>query len=219
MGDYIMKKINFTILLFIFVLILTSCGNIKKKQKTDEGPGIVVDKGITTISITVPAIFFIDEDEDDIRVAAEEKGFQSCKVNSDGSITYTMTKSKHKELLSEFRTDIEETVKEMVSGDDEKKIGSFLDIKYNKDFSQFDVYVDRDKYTLWDSMYVLTFYVQGAYYQIFNGIPGDKIDVIVNFIDSATGENIESGSYKTWIEDSKEADSVNNYNEDLKLDE
>lgn len=213
-----MKKINFIILLFVFVLILTSCGNTEKKQKTDEGSGIVVDKGIVTTSITVPASFFTDEDENDIKVAAEEKGFQSYKINSDGSVTYTMTKSKHKELLSELRTGIEESIKEMVSGDDEKKIGSFLDIKHNKDFSRFDVYVDEDKYTLWDSMYVLTFYVQGAYYQIFNGTPSDKIDVIVNYIDSVTGENIESGSYKAWIEDSEEADSGDNYNEDSELE-
>jgi hypothetical protein len=55
-------------------------------------------------------------------------------------------------------------------------------------------------------MYVLTFYISGAYYQSFAGVPSDEIDVIVNFINNDTQELLESASYKSYMANVSEAD-------------
>ena len=52
---------------------------------------------------------------------------------------------------------------------------------------------------IFDAFYMMGFYILGGYYQIVDGVPADQVDVIVNIIDDATGEQIESGSYKNFI--------------------
>lgn len=228
------KNKSYIILLVVLSLILTSCGGTKEVNKKEEGEkensGVVVDKGIITTSITVPSSFFTELKEEDIKSSVAENGFQSYKINSDGSVTYTMSKAKHKEFIDNFSKEIENAIGEMVKDGGENSVESFLDIKHNKDFSVFDIMIDHDKYTLWDSMYVISFYMQGAFYQIFNGTPNDKIDVVVNFIDNKTGENIESGSYKEWtsnLDSHENEDEINskvvtktvNLNETFKVGE
>ena len=62
-----------------------------------------------------------DTSEDEIKAAAEEAGFQSYKINSDGSVTYTMTKAKHQEMLNEYATSINEYIDGLLNGDEETK--------------------------------------------------------------------------------------------------
>ena len=50
-----------------------------------------------------------------------------------------------------------------------------------------------------DSLYALTFYITGAYYQAFAGVANDDIDVVVNFVDNATKDVLDTASYKDFI--------------------
>ena len=109
-----------------------------------------------------------------------------------------MTKAKHKEMLAEMKSDLDESIAAMING--EEAVESFQKIEYADDFSKFDVYVDRAKYTAFDSLYVLAFYISGAYYQAFEGKDMNDIDVVVNFIDEATNEIFESSSYRNLVD-------------------
>ena len=80
----------------------------------------------------------------------------------------------------------------------EEAVASFVSIDYADDFSKFDIYVN-DQYSAWDNFYALAFYISGAYYQSFAGVKADKIDVVVNFIDNETKENLNTASYRDWI--------------------
>ena len=51
-----------------------------------------------------------------------------------------------------------------------------------------------------DSMYALVLFLVGAYYQAFEGIAAEDIDIAVSFIDSADGETVlDSSSYRTFM--------------------
>ena len=88
----------------------------------------------------------------------------------------------------------------------EEEVASFVDIQYNDDFSKVDIFVDAKQYTMWDSLYALTFYITGAYYQAFSGVANDDIDVVVNFIDNATMEVLDTASYKDFVSNTSSED-------------
>lgn len=170
-------------------------------EGADESEGsLSVDENLLTVEVTMPASFFDGETPEEIQADAKEAGFLSCTVNSDGSVTYKMTKGKRVEILREYKKTIDSIIQEYVSGG-ENAPQSFKNITYNDKVTQFDVRVDRATYenSWFDSMYALGLYIAGGYYQILDGVPNDQVDVKVNFIDDATGEFIESGSYQDMI--------------------
>ena len=101
-------------------------------------------------------------------------------------------------MLKKISDELDKIVSNLVEGDD--KVGSFVSIDHNDNFSEFDVYVDSTKYTSLDNMYVLGFYITGAYYQALSGVDIEKIDIQVDFIDNQTKEVIDTASYKDYVE-------------------
>jgi len=200
-----MKKLISLLLAATLVLSLAACG-ASKSQKAEPVPAekepeasadIQVDEGLFNVDVTLGAALFQGQTEDAIKAAAKENGYSDCKINADGSVTYTMTKNKRDEMLADMKTSFEELVAGYLEG--ENAVASFSDIQYNDDFSKINIYVDAEQYTMWDSLYALTFYASGAYYQAFAGVANDDVDVVVNFIDDATSENLETSSYKDFI--------------------
>lgn len=168
-------------------------------ESNSENTSIEVDENLLTVDVTLPASFFEGSNEEEIISNAKKEGYISAKVNDNGSVTYTMTRAKRNEMLKGMEESINESIQEMLQGDE--KVESFIDIKHNNNFSEFDIYVDPDKYTDWDSFYSLTFYMFGAFYQNIDGVSPEDIDIIVRFIDNNTKEVIDTGSYKDVGED------------------
>ena len=124
----------------------TSFGNSEKSS--DNSSTVKVNEGLLLNKVTIPATFFEDSSEDEIKAAAEEAGFQSYKINSDGSVTYTMTKARHQEMLNEYAVSINEYIDGLLNGDDETKVEGFSDIESNDDYSEFNIYVSKDTYNV-----------------------------------------------------------------------
>lgn len=209
-----MKKFITVLLVLVMIFSLCSCGESKSEANTGtegsvdspsegaqqaeevENDTIEVDEGLIFVEITVPNTFLEGETEESIKASAVENGFSDCVIHEDGSVTYKMTKAKHREFMAEAKASFEATIEDLISG--EGAVASFLKIEYSDDFSKFDVYVDPALYSDWDSFYVLVFYMTGGYYQIFDGKSIDEIDVLVNFINNDTNEIINSGSFRDW---------------------
>ena len=168
---------------------------------TKNADSISVDENLITVEVTMPAAFFEDETPEEIQSNAKEQGVISCTINDDGSVTYKMTKAKRREMLNGFKKAIDDTIQDYTSGG-ENAPSSYKSISYNSKVTQFDVRVDRAAYenSFFDSLYVMSFYMLGGYYQIFDGVPEDQVNVIVNYIDDSTGEIIETGSYQDAME-------------------
>ena len=221
-----MKRLLALLLAAVMTLSLCACGGGNEAPKQESGTtneqvetstqgnqevasddkaegGIAVDEGLLSVEITMPATFFEEETEESIKASAEENGFDNCTVNEDGSVTYKMSKAKHKEMLAEMKTSIDESIADMLNG--EEAVESFVKIEYADDLSKFDVYVDPATYTEWDSFYALAFYIYGAYYQAFEGKDMDSIDVVVNFINNETNETVSSGSYADTVAENETA--------------
>lgn len=176
---------------------IVSSTEVSAVTDAEDSDSINVDENLLTVDVTLPPAFFEDETPEEIEAAAKENGFLKCVVHEDGSVTYTMTKLKRAEILRDFKGTIDESITELTSGG-ENEPQSFRSITYNAGVTQFDVRVDRTAYeNSWlDSFYIIQLYLLGGYYQLFNGVPNDQIDVIVNVIDDSSGEVFNTGSYQ-----------------------
>uniref|UniRef100_A0A942T6D4 Uncharacterized protein n=1 Tax=Neobacillus citreus TaxID=2833578 RepID=A0A942T6D4_9BACI len=98
-----MKKLT-SLFLAAMLLFLVSCS----AEKTDKQPketektkseAVNVDKGLLSVTITLPASMFEDQNVDEVVANAQKDGITATK-NADGSVTYKMSKSKLLKLLN-----------------------------------------------------------------------------------------------------------------------
>lgn len=210
-----MKKWWVTLMLLVFPAFAIGCGNSEEEEPApeeqaevedveeadetdeDESEAVDVDKGLLNVEVTVPASMVDDEEE--TLAEAEENGIKDAVVNSDGSVTYKMTKSQHRELLAEYREEVEEMMAEFVENED---FASIEDIKGNKDFTEFTLTVDREKFEeSLDGFATFSLGIAGLYYQLFDGVDPDNYSVSMHMADSETGETFDTVVFPDDFED------------------
>ena len=148
---------------------------------------IQTENGILTASITIPAELVGDEMTQEELDANAESSYISAKLNEDGSVTYKLTKQQHKAMLDDFVETMDQSIQEMLDSEDY----AFTDIKYNDDYTQFDVTLSTDEVGFAEGFAALAFYVYGGMYGIFSGHTADNITV--NYYDS-NGNLIDSAN-------------------------
>ncbi|MBO7681559.1 MAG: hypothetical protein J6T17_02260 [Clostridia bacterium] len=154
---------------------------------------VAVDDAAQTISVTLPPDFFAGANRDEIIAEAEAEGFDSCVVNNDGSVTYTMNREKQASILSDFKREIDSSISNLTTTGT-----SYKNITYNDTVTSFDVRVDKNAFAASedDQSYAVALFMLGGYYQMFSGIPSDQVDVTLNFIDDQSGQTFGSVSYQ-----------------------
>ena len=145
------------------------------------------ENGLFFATITVPADLLGEEvTQADLDMEAG-KSYISAILNEDGSATYKMTKKQHREMLDGIAEGIEDSILEMIDDSDY----SIDKITHNKDFTSFDVHLDKDEVGLYDSFAALAFYMYGGIYGIFSGKDVENIED--NYY-SPSGELISTGN-------------------------
>jgi hypothetical protein len=197
-----MKKLLLMMTVLIFTL-LSGCSSSEPSnaadkdntEETDQEPtneSVEVDKGLLNVEVTLPASMFEGEDVDASIAEVEKEGVKATK-NEDGSVTYKMSKSKHKEMMQELESGIIESVEDMKNNTD---FVSIQEITYNKSFSEFTMVVDQATYeNSMDSFVIFGLGVSGMYYQLFNGADEDDYRVKIIVKDQATDEVFEEVVY------------------------
>src|SRR5699024_12030828 len=71
------------------------------------------DRNVTGVQtcalpISIPSSFLEGEDKKEVIAEAEDAGVSEVLENDDGSLTYKMSKSTHKEMMGEIKTRSEE---------------------------------------------------------------------------------------------------------------
>lgn len=188
------KKIILMAICFTLAFTSVACGS-KNDSKEKETAG--VDKKITTVDIKVPYSMFVEEGEEinkeEIEAAAKENGMKSVKFNDDRTLTYTMSKTKHTEMVTEMEKGMKDYMDEIASGDD---YPSIIEIKPNKNYTEYELVVDKEGYENgYDGMIIMGLYIQSSYYQIFNGSLNDDYQIKIIVKDKDNGKVIEEMMY------------------------
>lgn len=148
---------------------------------------VEVDKGVFDVSLNIPKDFVGDTTQEELDKSVKEKGYKSATLNSDGSVTYVMTKAQHKEMMDEIRKSIDQSLSEMVGSEEYPNI---TDITANDDYTNIKVTTKSTELGLDESFSVISLYMYGGMYAIFNGTHADNIHV--EFVNEATGEIIDT---------------------------
>lgn len=173
--------------------------NDSETNESDE-ENIEIDKGLLSVEVTIPASFLGDDsDIDQTKAEAEEMGVTEITTNDDGSLTYKMPKSVHKEWLKQTADGIDESIQELVSSDD---FVSIKDVEANNDYSKFNMVVDRETFEAsLDGFATVTLGVSGTMYQYISGTNPDDYNVTIEVVDESSGEVIDSIVFPDVLED------------------
>lgn len=198
-----LKKLYLSLLT---VLLLTACGS-KEENKSDvnglqtseadseskkEG-SLEVDKNLLSVEVTIPASMIQSENIDQVIADAKAEGIEEATQNSDGSVTYKMSKSKHKEMIKEMEGKLKSSIEEMKTSED---LTSIKDITHNKSFSEYTMIVDREAYeNSFDGFAAFGLGLSGMMYQLFDGVKPDNYKVTIEVKDESTGEVFDTSTY------------------------
>lgn len=199
-----MKKIV-SLFLAAMMIFLVSCSaektenQIKDKEKP-QNQSVNVDKGLLSVTITLPASMFENQNVDEAVANAKKEGITVTK-NADGSVTYKMSKTKHKEMMKEMKTNVIKTIDDTKSGKDFKSI---KDITYNNDFSEFTLIVDQSSYeNSMDGIAAFGLGMSGMMYELFNGVKPDEYKVTIYMKDQATQKVFDQIVYPDALKSQK----------------
>jgi len=162
-------------------------------------PQPTVDSNLFNVEITFSASFFADQDVStfDVDGYTQENKLKKTVINEDGSITVTMSKSRHQELVDETVSTITQSFNEMIGSKDYPYITG---ITPNDDYSLVIVDVDKIKYqSAFLDISPLVIYIQTYFYQLLTGMEYHT-EVIIR--DNISEEEINSIIYPDALEQS-----------------
>lgn len=205
-----MKKVLGLVLSLAMLLSLCGCGNNAAKDesntapvegtgadKTEEPHGdfgaigdVDVDAGLFNVTITVPSDF-VEEGttQEQLDEIVKENGYKSAILNDDGSVSYVMTKSQHKEMMEGIKDSIDESLAELASSEEYANIVS---IEANDDYTKYKVTLASDEVDLMSGIAVMGLYIFSGMYHVFNGT--DLGNINIQYINEATGEVMEEAN-------------------------
>lgn len=146
-----------------------------------------------TVALTVPAMPY----DDDFATFLSEMIFQDELLNEkDNTVTYTMTLSQQKAILDYIR----ESFNQLMSS--EELPDYYTDIKLSEDGTSIEAYVTKQEYfdQINDDYTILFFAVYSVYYQYYNGVSEDRMDLVINYYDNVTNEINDTIDSKDEVE-------------------
>ena len=158
----------------------------KGVKSTSVDDGISVDKNLFSVDVTIPASFYEDQKitQAELEADATKKGYGKAKLNSDGSVSFRMSKAQHKAALAEMKKSLDDYIQESVN--ESPKI--FKKISYNSNMTEFNISVDKASYEDDFGAGFIGFgmALQSSFYQMFNGTQNPKTEL--KLIDASTGK-------------------------------
>lgn len=167
----------------------------KGVKSTSSDQGISVDKNLFSVDVTIPASFYEGQTltQAGLEADAAKSGFGKVKLNSDGSVSFRMSKAQHKKAVAEMKKSVDDYIQETVN--DSPKI--FRKITYNGNMTEFNISVDKAAFEEDFAAGMIGFGVafQASFYQMFNGTQIPK--TTIKLIDASTGKVFDT---QVWPE-------------------
>lgn len=162
-------------------------GTAENEDDTLEALGDVdVEKELFDVTITLPSQYVGETTQEELNEQAAQFGYKVTK-NDDGSATYVMTKSQHKEMLNNLANEFHSALSDIAGSEDYPNI---TEITANENFTDFKVTTKSAEPDMSESFLSIAFYMYGGMYNIFSGEDVDNIHI--DFINADTGEIISS---------------------------
>ncbi len=201
-----MKKLILSVISLILSISLVACSggtaavsssslqssDSQSEQSPDSSSisSVEVDENLITVDITLPASFFENKTEEEIK-KDDDGNYKKITINDDGSVTFTMTKAKHAQLLKNMQEEFLINFSEMVESEDFPYITA---IDCSKDFSKVTISVDGVKYK--DIFFDVSPLAVGLSIMMYQSFAGESnATCTIDTVDNQTNEIIDSVVY------------------------
>jgi len=145
------------------------------------------------VVVTIPADLIIPGTGEQIMEESELEIDGDVVQNADGSITFTISGESYAEYMEASKNDLLSYLEELINGGGTE---SFHTITYDEQFTEFTVHVDPETYENSEDVYATVgLGFAGMYYQLFAGVPADRLSVSISIVDMETGALLDSVLY------------------------
>lgn len=126
--------------------------------------------------ITLPAGLVGDEVSDELITNVDE---------DNANVTYSLSGNERSDIIDQLAGEITESISTILG--DKDHYPNITSITPNDDYTEFTITLTADNINVYESMLVMSFYIVGDKYQIYNGVSSEDAVTVVRYVDSATG--------------------------------
>ncbi len=152
---------------------------------------VEVDRGLFLVEIVLPADFSQGLTQESLDENLDESGFRSATLNDDGTVTYTMTKRRHDELLAELRESIQGSVDEFIADEPD----NYSSVTFDENLRNFTVAVNADNFNGEAAWLEFSLAFQAGFYYIFAGTKEANQKFTVTYVDQDSGATLATSEW------------------------
>lgn len=183
-------SIFFLLLILIAVIVFRwaiQSGRLEvviKDPDTNESYQLISSSGLFNVALTIPAEYVEGTTQ---KEQAKEGTFKSATLNKDGSVTYVMSKSQHKEMLNTLKDSIADELNKIPNSTDYPNVTK---VEANDDYTKFTVTTASTELSFEEQFLSIQLYIYGGMYNAFNNL---SPVISVDYVNADSGATIYSG--------------------------
>lgn len=186
-------SIFFLLLILIAVIVFRwaiQSGRLEvviKDPDTNESYQLISSSGLFNVALTIPAEYVEGTTQKELNKQAKEGTFKSATLNKDGSVTYVMSKSQHKEMLNTLKDSIADELNKIPNSSDYPNVTK---VEANDDYTKFTVTTASTELSFEEQFLSVQLYIYGGMYNAFNNL---SPVISVDYVNADSGATIYSG--------------------------
>uniref|UniRef100_UPI004028CBD8 zinc-ribbon domain-containing protein n=1 Tax=Agathobacter rectalis TaxID=39491 RepID=UPI004028CBD8 len=186
-------SIFFLLLILIAVIVFRwaiQSGRLEvviKDPDTNESYQLISSSGLFNVALTIPAEYVEGTTQKELNKQAKEGTFKSATLNKDGSVTYVMSKSQHKEMLNTLKDSIADELNKIPNSTDYPNVTK---VEANDDYTKFTVTTASTELSFDEQFLSVQLYIYGGMYNAFNNL---SPVISVDYVNADSGATIYSG--------------------------
>lgn len=186
-------SIFFLLLILIAVIVFRwaiQSGRLEvviKDPDTNESYQLISSSGLFNVALTIPAEYVEGTTQKELNKQAKEGTFKSATLNKDGSVTYVMSKSQHKEMLNTLKDSIADELNKIPNSTDYPNVTK---VEANDDYTKFTVTTASTELSFEEQFLSVQLYIYGGMYNAFNNL---SPVISVDYVNVDSGSTIYSG--------------------------
>lgn len=186
-------SIFFLLLILIAVIVFRwaiQSGRLEvviKDPDTNESYQLISSSGLFNVALTIPAEYVEGTTQKELNKQAKEGTFKSATLNKDGSVTYVMSKSQHKEMLNTLKDSIADELNRIPNSTDYPNVTK---VEANDDYTKFTVTTASTELSFEEQFLSIQLYIYGGMYNAFNNL---SPVISVDYVNADSGATIYSG--------------------------
>lgn len=158
-----------------------------KDPDTNESYQLISSSGLFNVALTIPAEYVEGTTQKELNKQAKEGTFKSATLNKDGSVTYVMSKSQHKEMLNTLKDSIADELNKIPNSTDYPNVTK---VEANDDYTKFTVTTASTELSFEEQFLSVQLYIYGGMYNAFNNL---SPVISVDYVNADSGATIYSG--------------------------